>query len=162
MRKYIRLLLLLLLFAAIFPFTFPWKNGKPILDWRELKMPETTTVELPELTLPQGEETTRPAHQPVTLYRWKDSDGVIQFGNEPPGGGIAFETVEVNPDANLLQAPTAAPQGQESGAEAPSASPSLPSPLTVSPEEALQIFEDAKEIREMSEERLRQHEAIGQ
>jgi hypothetical protein len=156
-------MLLLLVFAAIFPFTFPWKDGKPMLSWSELKLPGMPEVEVPEITLPGSEEQARDPHQPLSLYRWQDSEGGAQFSNEPPPEGVAYQRVEVNPDANLLQAPPPAIK-QESpspqGETAPDSS--LPSPLTVSPGEAMQLIEDAHEIREMSEQRLRQHEELTQ
>lgn len=163
MRRLIRTLLLLLLFAVIFPFTYPWKDGKPMLSWSDLKMPEMPEVEVPEIALPGSEEQAREAHQPVSLYRWQDSEGGVQFSNEPPPEGMAYQRVEVNPDANLLQAPPPAVDDENDASQArPSSSPSMPSPLTVSPGEALQLIEDAHEIREMSEQRLRQHEELVQ
>ena len=160
MRKFIRLLLMLLLFAAIFPFVYPWKDGKPMLSWSDIRMPTMPEITLPEL--PKPGEATRESNQPVTLYRWQGPDGSTQFGSEPPAEGINYEVVAVNPDANLIQAlpPSEAPveaEEKEGGN-----STSLPSPLTVSPGEAMQLMEDAKNIREMSEERLRQHEALAQ
>ncbi len=161
MRKLIRILLLLMLFAAIFPFTFPWRDGKPMLSWSDLKLPGMPEVEMPQIELPGSEEKARAAHQPLSLYRWQDSNGGMQFSNEPPPEEVAYQRVEVNPDANLLQAPppaikqdSPAPQGE------PTSTSSLPSPLTVSPGEAMQLIEDAHEIREMSEQRLRQHEEL--
>lgn len=161
MRKFIRLLLLLLLFAVIFPFTFPWKDGKPMLNLSDIRMPNMPSVTLPEL--PGAGEATRESNQPVTLYRWQGADGSTQFGSEPPANGVKYEEVEVNPDANLIQAlpPSAPPEASETQEENTLSSP-LPSPLTVSPGEAMQLMEDAKKIRQMSEERLRQHEALTQ
>ena len=161
MRKYIHLLLLLLLFAVIFPFAYPLKDGKPMLSWSDLRMPKMPSVTLPEL--PGTGETARDANQPVTLYRWQGADGSPQFGSEPPAKGVKYEVVEVNPDANLIQAlpPSDTPDTAGTEGEKSTAS-SFPSPLTVSPGEAMQLMDDAKKIRQMSEERLRQHEALAQ
>jgi hypothetical protein len=166
-RKINRILLLLLLLAVIFPFTFPWKDGKPMLSWSDLQLPGMPSLKLPELadiSLPGKEEEAREPHQPVKLYRWQTPDGSMQFSNEPPPSGVRYEVVEVNPDANLIQGQPLAAAEEESVTPEEGTAPaaSLPSPLTVSPDEAMQLFEDAREIREMSEERLRQHEALTQ
>ena len=160
MRKAIRLLLLLLL-AVIFPFTFPWKDGKPMLSLSDIRMPNMSSVTLPELPGQGG--TSRESNQPVTLYRWQGADGSTQFGSEPPANGVTYQVVEVNPDANLIQAlpPSDTPDTAETEGDKSATSP-LPSPLTVSPGEAMQLMDDVKKIRQMSEERLRQHEALSQ
>lgn len=166
MRRYLRTLLLLLLFAALFPFVFPWKDGKPLLSWSELRMPALSRgglPALPALTLPQPEQG-RTANQPVQLYRWRDGDGVMQFSNELPPAGVVYEVVEVNPDSNLIPALPPAKGATEEAATEGGDGPavSIPSPLTVSPGEALQLLEDAKNLREQSKERLRQQEALTQ
>lgn len=162
MRKINRILLLLLLFAAIFPFTFPWKEGRPLLSLSDIHLPQ-----MPSLELPGSGEGASGSGQPVTFYRWQQADGRVQFSSEAPDAGVSYEVIEVDPDTNLIQAVPAqgiqgageaAPQG-EATAQPRSA---LPSPLTVSPEEAMQLFRDAREIREMSEQRLRQTEALAQ
>lgn len=168
MRRLIRMLLLLLIFAALFPFVYPWKNGKPMLSWSDIKMPTMPPLNLPELpalSLPGGDEATREPHQPVKLYRWQGPDGSMQFSNQLPPEGVSYEVVEVNPDANMIQ------PMEESGGETnvrpettdqPATSLSIPSPLTISPGETLQLIEDARNVRQLSEERLQQQEALTQ
>jgi hypothetical protein len=173
MRTFIRTLLLLLLFAALFPFLYPWKDGKPLLSWSALRAqfraPAMPNLSLPERPWPSltgiesGSETgARQPHQPVAIYRWQGADGSAQFSNEPPAPGVAYEVVEVNPDANLIQAPVQPPAKESSGTEtkgtesAPAMA--LPSPLTVSPTEAMQLLQDARKVQELSVERLRQQE----
>lgn len=160
MRKIIRTLLLLLLFAAIFPFVYPGKDGKPLLSWSELKMPTLHSFNLPQMpdiALP-GKEEPRAPHQPVKVYRWQGEDGGIQFSNEPPTPEVAFTVVEVNPDANLIQAPSA--DNNTRGAKTETPSSPFPSPLTVSPGQALQLIEDARNVQKLSDERLRQQDAL--
>lgn len=155
MRKHLRTLLWLLAFATLFPFLYPWQDGKPLLTWSDIRMP---AVALPAVTV-AGRE----AHQPVTLYRWQGSDGAMAFSSEPPPPGVAYEVVAVDPDANLLEAPPARIEhGENSGEEGVGTATirALPSPLSVSPGEARQLVQDAYKLREMSEERLRQQEAL--
>jgi hypothetical protein len=166
MRNLIRLLLLLLLFAALFPFVYPWKDGKPLLSWSALKLPQLSSLQLPEIpdiALPGKTESTADTHQPVRVYRWQGEDGGIQFSNEPPPAGVAYTVVEVNPDANLIQAPSpAAPHASAEETKATEPSGKLPTPLTVSPGQALQLIEDARKVQQLSDERLRRQEALSQ
>jgi hypothetical protein len=39
----------------------------------------------------------------VTVYKWRDEHGVMQFSNTPPDGGAA-DKVELLPDANVVKA----------------------------------------------------------
>jgi hypothetical protein len=38
----------------------------------------------------------------TTLYRWQDAAGVVQISDRPPPAGIEYETVEYDPNANLI------------------------------------------------------------
>jgi hypothetical protein len=89
----------------------------------------------------------------------------MQFSNQPPVGVADYEVVEVNPDANLIQSIPVEETGtaEKSGAiKAEKPSTSLPSPLTVSPGQARQLIEDARTMQKLSEERLRQQQALTQ
>ena len=137
-----------------------------MLSWSDLRMPDMPSVtlpEMPQISLPSADDATREPYQPVQIYRWQGADGSIQFSNETPPERVDYELVEVNPDANLIQAVPTGDTGSndKTGMEEESAaSSSLPSPLTGSPGEAMQLMEDAHKLRELSEERLRQHEAL--
>ncbi len=101
-KNFIRTLLLSLVFSAVFPFVYPWQDGKPLLSLNQLKLPA-----LPELPWSKADQ----AGQPVTVYKWQDAEGDWQFGNEPPQG-IAYESLELDPDTNLLAAVEAAPSAR--------------------------------------------------
>lgn len=162
-RHFGRILILLLLLAGLFPFLWPLRDGKPLLSPDEIKMP---SFSLPNLTLPGNETETRPAHQTVTLYRWQDADGSVHFGSEVPAAGIPYQTIEVHPDANLIQS-TPPNTPQEGEKQAPSSSqavvkePSAPTlPLSLSPERIQQLIEQAKGVQQLGEQRQRQQEAL--
>ena len=38
----------------------------------------------------------------VRVYRWYSRDGTVQLSTRPPGDGVDYEIIEVDPDANLL------------------------------------------------------------
>ena len=93
-KKLIRTLLLLLVFSAVFPFVYPMNDGKPLLSLNQLSLPT-----LPEISLPSQGGSDR--SETVTAYKWRDGEGGWQFGSEPPKG-VAYETLELDPDTNIL------------------------------------------------------------
>lgn len=105
-KNLIRTLLLLLVLSAVFPFVFPWKDGKPLLSWKQLKLPALPDISLPDIPLPVRESNT--TKQKISVYKWRDEQGSWQFGNEPPQG-VAYELLELDPDTNVLPAIKAEP-----------------------------------------------------
>lgn len=106
-RTVIRVLLLLLLFAGVFPFVYPMKDGKPLLSLNSLTLPKMPDVSLPDISLSAEQEAT-PA-TPVTVYKWQDSSGNWHFSSEKPPAGVTYEASEVDPNANLIQGVAKAP-----------------------------------------------------
>lgn len=76
--------------AAAALFLLPVRDGRPLLDWRELAAPA-----LEQLGLPAPERR-------VTAYRWRDEQGAWHYSTERPPPGTEYETVRVDPDANVL------------------------------------------------------------
>ena len=48
--------------------------------------------------------TTVTTDKKVTVYKWRDANGVLQFSNSPPPDGGDSDTVELRPDTNLVKA----------------------------------------------------------
>ncbi len=105
-RKMLRMLLLLLVFAAVVPFVYPLKNGKPLLSLEQLRLPSLPELSLPELPLPSPNNAA--GNGTVTAYKWRDAQGNWQFDSEPPKD-VAYETMELDPNTNLIQGMKAAP-----------------------------------------------------
>lgn len=152
LRRLMLTLISLLILAAIIPFALPLKDGRPLLDWRQLtlpSLPSLPSVSMPEVALP-GSGSDEPAS--VTVYRWRDSDGVWQFGSAPPSTG-AYETVTVDPNTNLIAAPAPAPVAPPKAAEPVAArkEPTIESPY--SPDGVKKMMDDAKRVRDMMEDR---------
>lgn len=141
MRSLITSMLIVLVIAAVIPFTVPVKDGKPLLQF---KMPTLGTPKLPDVSLPSlgGEEKRNPE---VEVYRWKDANGVWQYSNTPPQG-VKYETQTVQADANLIQGLAAQPS-----ASTPVQTPqgdAQPS-LIATPGQALKTLDDAKNMDKM-------------
>ncbi len=148
-RLVIKSLLALLVLAGAVPFVLPLRDGKPLLSWSDIKLPKLP-VEVPDVSLPADSS----SPQEVALYRWRDADGVIQFSNEPPPPGIAFESVSIDPNANIVQ-PFTAPE-PKAGEPGPGQPPQTAQPGSpYSPENVQQLFEDTHKIRETADARTR-------
>jgi hypothetical protein len=162
-RIVIRLLLLTLILAAIFPFTFPLRDGRPLLDWRKISLPNGP--ELPEVALPPVDVPGDEESRIVTLYKWRDRQGVVQFTGEPPAKGTPFERMAVDPNTNMIQAyvppePLADAGEEETEAEDEELKPPT-SPLDVYDQEQIKkIIDKAKRVEKLMQERAAQQEQV--
>lgn len=94
------------------------------------------------------------------IYRWVDKQGVTHFGTEKPVDAVAFSEVDVDPNANVMQAyrpartaaPTAPVQAR-TGAPGATAMPGM----TANP---LQVREMLDQVNATAQERLNTLEAI--
>jgi len=153
-RTLIRILLLLLVFAGIFPFVYPMKDGKPMLSLDKLMMPKLPDISLPDVSLPREEKT--PVGTPVTFYKWRDGSGNWHFSSEKPPAGVAYETSEVDPNANLIQgvsnAPaTASPEATAEADNAPHSDKEVVFGYT--PEKVGEMMEKTRNVKKALEQR---------
>jgi len=149
-RKLITLLFLLLALAVLVPFTLPLKDGKPLLSWHDVKLPSTAALQLPQWA--QGGSREAPAQ--VTVYRWRDGNGVWQYGSAPPADGRPYESRTIDTAANADLFPSL--PRQEQPAAAPATEPQAVQPAPASPysvEGIQKLFDDARSLRDMSHER---------
>lgn len=96
------LLLAVLVLGAIWwfkPEWLPWSGRKQVVG----------ATQVQELPLPPAAETS------PKLYRWTDANGRVNVSDRPPADGTAYETVQYDPDVNVLPAPR--PQQPEAGRE---------------------------------------------
>lgn len=99
-RSLIRILLLVLILAGIAPFALPLKDGKPLLRFSDLKLPEFKAPQWSKTLQHKLQHPEQPA--PRTVYRWQGEDGSVQFGEEPPADGRPYEALTVDPNVNLM------------------------------------------------------------
>lgn len=97
------------------------------------------------------------------VYRWVDKDGVTHFGTFKPDEQVAFETIRVNPNHNIMDPfkppePKATEVTAQVSTEAVSnTSPTSPVPMSANP---LEIKEMLKGIEDLNSSRLQQLESI--
>jgi len=80
MKKALLILLGILIGAGLYVYTDP-------------SLQRQARQQLDKLT---GEER---AHR---LYRWQDADGQWQVSDQPPPAGTAYETLQYNPETNVI------------------------------------------------------------
>lgn len=96
------------------------------------------------------------------VYRWVDKDGVTHFGTFKPDDQVAFETIRVNPNHNIMD-PFKPPESQATEVTAQadvavsSALPASPMPMSANP---LEIKEMLKGIEDLNTSRMQQLESI--
>lgn len=94
-----------------------------------------------------------------TFYKWQDANGAWHFGDTPPQGVNAFE-VSVDTAANVLR-PVAAPETPANDAQAnDGASSIIPLPMTVNPTQIGKLMDDAKNVQNLMDDRVKNIEAV--
>lgn len=148
-RAFARILLGTVVVAAVVPFVLPLRDGRPLLDYRQIRLPGLPEIEMPAA----GGDATAAA--PVTFYKWRGPEGEWQFGNTPPAQGIPFEIVSVDPGANLYQ-------GISAPAPAAATPPSAPATVaeTYSPARVQQALDQARKVQSMMNQRASDQEAV--
>lgn len=95
--KYLLLVIALMVAVAAAAFFVPVKDGRPLLQWGQVK----AVVKNPERVLKHPRVLTGDTQQQgTTLYRWRDSNGNWQYGDVPPTG-VDAQPVNVKPARTL-------------------------------------------------------------
>lgn len=80
----------------------------------------------------------------VQVYKWRDKNGVMQFGNTPPPSVRNAQLVELNPNSNIVKA-VKVPVVEEK----PVASSAVEQPSPYSVKDMKKVMDDAKGIEQM-------------
>ncbi len=119
-------------------------DGQPWLSVSDF-VPETTSIPTLLEATSKGE---------IQVYRWQDKNGHWHLSDQPPAGE-PFDTVNVDPNTNLIQGVSSEPDAQDEDPQKSVSAP-IPSPLTISPGKVQKLIEDAKNVQELANERERQ------
>lgn len=169
MRLFVKLIFAALVIAILLPFTvLKGKDGRPLMSFKDLKMPQIAMPSMPkQVELPDVLE--KPAGQDL-VYQWRDAEGSLNFTSQPPPAGIEYTVKGYDPRTNLIQSVklneedaadnSTADSEQNSAAQVEKAS-DIGNPY--SPEKIEKLFNDAKNVEKLLNDRLKQQEAmIGQ
>lgn len=100
----------------------------------------------------------------TTVYRWKDTDGNVHFSNRLPEGASGVESLEIDPDANLIlgvEPSPGAPSGRP-GTASDVISPAGPEAVgnPYSADGVQKLIDQAKQVQELVNQRFKQQEEM--
>lgn len=108
-----------------------------------------------------GEKAEESVSGPRTVYRWRDANGQLYYGEQPPADALSVKALRIDPNTNVIaafrdpKAVEAEAETQKEGATAEGATetdePEMPNPY--SPDQIKQLFEDTKLLKEKLESR---------
>ncbi len=166
MKLFAKLMLAVLVLAMALPFTvLKDDSGKPLLSFGNLKMPDFSMPDFgkvdqltPDLDVGGGKD---------LIYEWYDAAGNRNFSSEPPPEGVEYTVRGYDPDANVIQAVKLPEESGDEDKDREASAKPIKKPgdgvNPYSPEAVEKLFEDAKNIEKLLDERLKQQEqAINQ
>lgn len=162
-----KLLIAALVIGFLLPFTIlKGKDGKPLMSFSDLEMPEMGLPDLP--SLPESATSglkSESGSENTVIYQWKDSTGSIQFSDSPPPEGVEYTVKGYNPNANVIQSvklPEAKTEEVDVTEKKDEKQPSVPEDLTsvYAPGKVNKLIDDSKNIEKLLNDRLKQQNAI--
>ena len=169
MKLFGKLLIAVLIIGILLPFTIlKGKDGRPLMNFSNLKMPDFNMPSMPELPGVAKTDTAgkllNSGGGNTTIYQWKDIDGNIQFTTSPPPAGIEYTVKGYDPNTNVIQS-VKLPENEVEKSESEN---NTGNPLdegigtAYSPEKIQKLFDDAKNVEKLLNDRLeKQNAAIG-
>lgn len=164
MKLFWKLIISLLIIGILLPFSIlKGKDGKPLINFGDLKIPEFSMPALPESSS-SGDADAVITGSPNLIYEWKDAEGNLEFSNSPPADGIEFTVREYDPNTNVIQSIELPSEEAEVSNTEPKTDQKIlssDSPGDVySPEQIKKLIDDAKNVENLLNERLKNQEAI--
>lgn len=166
MKWLIKILMIVLILFMSNLFLFKTMDGDPSLEARN-PIPDFITKMLDfkkwgrDISKASGKAMGSERAGQTKIYRWKAADGTQQFSNFPPTG-VTYETVWVDPDANIIEStkPSAPASVSASTTEATTSQVNMPSLLTVSPDKVKKLVQDAKNVQQLADDRTKTLEQL--
>ncbi|MDJ0776265.1 MAG: DUF4124 domain-containing protein [Gammaproteobacteria bacterium] len=161
MKLFAKLMIALLVIAMALPFTvLKDDSGKPLISFSDLKMPDFSLPDFGEVE--QLAPTIDSAGSGKSLiYEWYDGAGNRNFSSEPPPEGVEYTVRGYDPDANVIQAvklPDEAQPEEVAGGDAEPVTEPGEIGNPYSQENIDKLFEDARNIEKLLNQRLQQQE----
>lgn len=170
MKLLMKMMLAVLVIGCLLPFTIiKGKDGKPLMSFSDLKMPELKT---PDIDLPDAIPTPSlggekdPMSGKDVVYQWRDSQGNLNFSSTPPTDDSEYTVKGYDPNQNLIQAVKVKPPEPqvvekpdvEIQTKLPEKSTDLGS--AYDPEKIKSLMKDAKNVEQLLKDRMQQQEAL--
>jgi hypothetical protein len=164
MNLFAKFLIAALVIAVLLPFTvLKGKDGRPLMSFGDLKAPDIALPELPNTDMGKTAGSSSQGREDI-VYKWKDAQGEWHFSSTPPPQGVEYTVKGYDPNTNLIQ--SVKPNLEESDPvkePAGETTVSVHNPGDVinaySPDKIENLFNDAKNVQQLLEDRFKQQEA---
>ncbi len=162
MKFFGKLLLAVLVIGLLLPFTIlKGKDGKPMMSFGDLKLPDFSAPELPDMPNLAKQDDASGANIDL-IYKWTDAEGNLQFSNDPPPQGVEYTVKGYNPNTNVIQAVEI--PSEDIAVQKPESEKQAESEDGIgsiySPEKIKKLFEDAENIEKLLNDRMKKQEAL--
>jgi hypothetical protein len=160
----------LLFIGILLPFTIlKDDSGNTLMSLSKISLPDFSMPDflMPDMPKISDANLSAPLDEDLggkdIFYKWYDSDGNIQFTSEPPPDGIEYTLKGFDPDTNVIQAVKLPPEASAADESTPiqnrSADPEkVGNPY--SPDSVKKLFEDAKNIEKLLNQRLQDQDSL--
>lgn len=165
MKLFAKLMLAVLVLAMLLPFTIlKDDSGKTLMSFADFEWPDFSAVSLPKAPVVDSiGDSAGNIGGTNTVYKWFDSEGIIQFTTDPPPEGVEFEVRYFDPDVNVIEsvempsAETPAAKGDEVSEDSSTADDSDFN--VYSPDSLKKLFEKAGNVEKLLKERFQSQES---
>jgi len=156
---YYRSLLAIIVLACVMPFVIKGRDGRPLLQLSDLKMPAIAVPGKDSIgrlanSLDQGGKPTREADK-VIVYRWQDDQGIWHFSDADNPLGDS-ETLQVSLDRTVTEPPTNDTPAQVGSASRAEELLAEPLPLL----HAGEVLEQARNVGTVLQQRYQRQEEL--
>jgi len=166
MKLFVKVMLVLLVLGLAGPFFMKKPDGSPWMTVDDV-LPNKASLThqwqrfngwLSSLSSGVGRQLGNEQMGKTQVYRWQAADGSWRFADKPPVGAESeggVETIYVDPNTNMIEGLAIEPVIEPSaeGDAASAGISSIPLPMTVSPEQAQKMMNDARNIQTLVDER---------
>jgi len=164
MKLFVKLMIAALVIAVLLPFTIlKGRDGNSLLSIPDFNLPDISLPELPDLpSVDMPGASGESLGGKDIFYKWYDAKGNVQFTTEPPADGIEYTVKGFDPDTNVIQAveiPVIEPTSDANESEGQNSAKPEDGTNPYSQEGIKKLFEDAKNIEKLLNQRAKDQES---
>lgn len=159
MKLFVKVMIAVLFIAMLLPFTIlRGPDGNTLMSFSDFKLPNFSLPDMPKM--PSGGSISSQLDSGKDIfYQWHDAQGNVQFTTEPPPQGVEYTVKGYDPNTNVIQAielpPEESPEAEPAAEEKKAEETGNP----YSPERIEKLLEDAKNVEQLLNQRLKDQEA---
>ncbi len=156
MKLIIRAITMLVVIVGVMSYGAYLTTGK--LPWQSLTLPKNPNL----LKSKQPMKPAKKAKKDL-VYKWRDAHGVWQFSEEPPTDDLAYDQLEVDPNASVINLSPIAQEKEghtkAAGDKAEGSKESVTA-FPFAPERIQKLTDDAREVQEKLNKRAQSQQKL--